>query len=345
MQNLAPKQIQTFQQAVIRWHQKSGRKQLPWQQPATAYRVWISEIMLQQTQVDTVISYFEKFIQRFPDIESLASAEIDEVMHLWSGLGYYARARNIHKTAQLLSQQHSANLPDCLEQLESLPGIGRSTAGAIASLGFKQSAPILDGNVKRVLARSFAVAGWSGKSAVQKQLWQLSECLTPEQNCGQYNQAMMDIGALICKGNKPDCGACPVASDCEARINDSIALYPGKKPAKKKPQKQQQFYFIQDPKGKILLYQRPPVGIWGGLWCLPDPEQLEEIALKAPSGKQITTFSHQFSHFTLNATITAIKPKKLDQIMDAANWSWYDPSDPAKIGMPAPFISFLQNQF
>ena len=221
-----------FQRAVLDWYQHQGRTDLPWQNPITPYRVWISEIMLQQTQVTTVIPYFERFMTSFPTIESLAEASIDEVLHHWTGLGYYARARNLHKTAQIVAFEMNQQFPDTVDALSALPGIGRSTAGAIRSIGFRKPAAILDGNVKRVLARFAAIDGWPGKTAVHNQLWDVAEHYSPDQRTQEYTQAMMDLGALLCTKTSPQCGSCPIASGCEALTQGNQSLFPGKKPKK-----------------------------------------------------------------------------------------------------------------
>ncbi len=236
---------QSFSSKILEWYHKFGRKHLPWQQSKTPYKVWVSEIMLQQTQVTTVIPYFQRFMNSFPDIHTLAKAQQDHVLSLWTGLGYYARARNLHKTAQMISQDFNGNFPSTVDALEELPGIGRSTAGAILSLGHGLYAPILDGNVKRVLARHFAVDGWPGKTAVQKRLWELSDELTPREECGNYNQAMMDIGATVCTRTKPECHRCPIAATCTAFASNTIELYPGKKPKRAKPIKSTQLLIIK----------------------------------------------------------------------------------------------------
>mgnify|MGYP000979592890 FL=1 len=212
----------------LHWFDHSGRKHLPWQQDITPYRVWLSEIMLQQTQVSTVIPYFEKFTHKFPDVASLASAPIDDVLALWTGLGYYTRARNLHRTAKIISSEYQSLFPDDVETLIGFPGIGRSTAAAIISIAYNKKAAILDGNVKRVLARFHAVAGWPGENAVAKILWQHAEDHTPKKRAGDYTQAMMDLGATVCTRRKPRCDNCPLRTHCEAYWQDSIALYPGR---------------------------------------------------------------------------------------------------------------------
>lgn len=228
-------QSSQFSQQVLDWYQLYGRKTLPWQLEKTPYKVWLSEVMLQQTQVSTVIPYFERFISRFPDICALAAAPLDEVLHLWTGLGYYARARNLHKAAQVVATQHSGRFPETMEQVTDLPGVGRSTAGAILSLSLGQHYPILDGNVKRVLARCYAVSGWPGKKEVEKCLWQLSEQVTPAAGVGHFNQAMMDLGAMVCTRSKPKCEICPLNNGCVAYATGSQASYPGKKPKQTLP--------------------------------------------------------------------------------------------------------------
>ena len=219
-----------FSRAVLTWFDKHGRKTLPWQQGITPYRVWLSEIMLQQTQVTTVIPYFERFVARFPDVASLAAAPINDVLHLWTGLGYYARARNLHRCAQTLVCNYGGEFPATVEALAELPGIGRSTAGAIVSIAFKQRAAILDGNVKRVLARYHAVAGWPGDATTLKTLWVHAETHTPKKRVNNYTQAMMDLGATLCTRSKPACERCPVMSTCVAYATGQVNLYPGKKP-------------------------------------------------------------------------------------------------------------------
>lgn len=253
----------TFSSRIIQWYNAHGRKHLPWQQDKTPYKVWISEIMLQQTQVATVIPYYEKFMARFPDAVSLANAEADEVLHYWTGLGYYARARNLHRAAQIIRDQLNGQFPTDFEQVLALPGIGRSTAGAVLSLSLGQHHAILDGNVKRVLARHGAIAGWPGEKAVETQLWQLTEQLTPRDEIEKYNQAMMDIGATICTRSKPSCEHCPVALDCRAQRQGRQTEYPGKKPKKTIPARNA-FMVLLRHSDTVLLNKRPPAGIWEG---------------------------------------------------------------------------------
>jgi len=265
-----PAHAGTFSTSVLNWFAEHGRKNLPWQHDKTPYRVWVSEIMLQQTQVSTVIPYFEKFMASFPSLAALAAAPEDDVLAHWSGLGYYARARNLHKCAKLAVSNYGGVLPQALDELVAMPGIGRSTAGAILSLALGQPTPILDGNVKRVLARYFAVDGWPGKSDVLKQLWHISETVTPVKSTDSFNQAMMDLGATLCTRSRPACVRCPLASDCQARALGEPTRFPGKKPKKITPVKTTIMLALANADGAYLLERRPPSGIWGSLWSLPE---------------------------------------------------------------------------
>jgi len=307
----------TFSKSILTWFTKSGRKDLPWQINPTPYSVWISEIMLQQTQVKTVIPYYQNFISTFPSLNVLAAASEDEVLSLWSGLGYYSRARNLYKTAQLLtspdySKQTQKGFPFTVAELELLPGIGRSTAGAILALSFNKRAVILDGNVKRVLARCFAIPGWPGKSTTLKQLWKIAESLTPESKVKNYTQAMMDLGATVCSRSNPDCEKCPLSNICIALIKGEQSSYPGKKAKKILPEKHQNFYLLMDTNSNIMMEKRPPSGIWGGLWAPPASNKMEndnsvslrnylsaEFGMTIVSSKELTPFKHTFSHFKL----------------------------------------------
>jgi A/G-specific adenine glycosylase len=340
-----------FSQAVLDWYDLHGRKELPWQRNPTPYRVWVSEIMLQQTQVSTVIPYYERFLARFPGLDALADADLDEVLHLWTGLGYYARARNLYKTARALKEQHAGRFPTDIERLQALPGIGRSTAGAILSLACGQRQPILDGNVKRVLARCFAIEGWPGRSAVAKQLWALAETQTPHDRVAHYNQAMMDIGATICTRAKPNCTACPLAGDCVARANDRQLDFPGRKPRKKVPVRSVQMLLLRDRRGGLLLEQRPPAGVWGGLWTPPeidqneDPEDwcLNNLAARARENRRLAVRRHTFSHFHLDILPVELL---LDDpglaVLEGVGRLWYKPSDSNALGLPAPIVRLIE---
>jgi A/G-specific adenine glycosylase len=336
----------SFSAAVLKWFDHSGRKHLPWQQDITPYRVWLSEIMLQQTQVSTVIPYFEKFTSLFPDVASLASAPSDEVLALWTGLGYYSRARNLHRTAKIISAEHHCQFPDNIETLMELPGIGRSTAAAIISIAYNKKAAILDGNVKRVLARFHAVAGWPGDTAVAKILWQHAEKNTPEKRAGDYTQAMMDIGATVCTRSRPRCDVCPLRSQCAAYWQESISLYPGRKAKKTLPVKAVKMLMIRNPAGEVLLQQRPPVGLWGGLWCLPEISASDDIAVSCkalcqqkPGNQEIwTSWRHSFSHYHLDITPVLIDLLKAPMEIAEPGWRWVNPSQRLTIGLPAPLV-------
>ncbi len=299
----------SFSARVIRWHKNAGRHDLPWQKNPTAYRVWVSEVMLQQTQVATVIPYYQRFMRRFPSLKQLALAPEDEVLSYWSGLGYYARARHLHKTAGIVHARHHGRFPRTVDDLSELPGIGRSTAGAICSLAYQQHAVILDGNVKRVLARHAMIAGWPGNKAVHDALWDHASTLTPRNNAATYNQAMMDIGSSLCTRSKPNCPACPVADDCQARLAQQQHAFPGKKNPPSTRRKDKAVFFLIRAKNKPTSYfltKRPTTGIWGGLWCFPQYPTLEAGLNELQNEfsaltliKKKTGFLHVFSHFDL----------------------------------------------
>ncbi|CZF78864.1 A/G-specific adenine glycosylase [Grimontia marina] len=347
---------QSFSDAILTWYDKFGRKTLPWQQEKTPYKVWLSEIMLQQTQVATVIPYFERFMARFPTVVDLANADLDEVLHLWTGLGYYARARNLHKAAQKIATEFGGEFPTNIEDVMALPGIGRSTAGAVLSLSLGQHHPILDGNVKRTLSRHFAVEGWPGKKPVENLLWQHAEANTPADGVQRYNQAMMDMGAMICTRSKPKCDICPVNYSCEANAQGRQADFPGKKPKKTIPEKETCFVLFQY-QDQIWLEQRPPAGLWGGLWCLPEtPEQTAEgfISHKLAANihekpEHLTAFRHTFSHFHLDIVPVRVKlhskPDNIGEngIMEGNGGLWYNLTQPAKVGLAAPVQKLLES--
>jgi len=332
-----------FSLRILNWYAQFGRKHLPWQLDKTPYKVWVSEIMLQQTQVATVIPYYLKFMASFPNINTLANASQDEVLHHWTGLGYYARARNLHTSAQIIRDEYAGMFPEDFEQVLALPGIGRSTAGAVLSLSLAQHHPILDGNVKRVLARHGAIAGWPGKKMVENQLWQLTTQLTPRKQVQQYNQAMMDIGASICSRSRPACSDCPVAIDCQAQLSGRQSHFPGKKTKKVTPQKNA--YMLVISKGdEVILEKRPPSGIWGGLWCFPEftsrelvDEFLLHRGLKVTQEELLPGFRHTFSHFHLDITPIFVKVEQWQeqQIMADGASLWYNLPHPPKVGLAA----------
>lgn len=325
----------SFSEQVLSWYDQHGRKNLPWQQQITPYKVWLSEVMLQQTQVSTVIPYFTKFLEAFPTVQSLAQAQEDEVLHLWSGLGYYSRARNLHRASKMVVSEFEGEFPETIDKLIALPGVGRSTAGAIRSSAFQKRAAILDGNVKRVLARQFAIDGWPGKSSVLKSLWQTSEQVTPDQHCRAYTQAIMDLGAIVCKRSNPSCDVCPVQSSCIAYSQQSIEQYPGKKPRKELPVRQTQMLIIRNEKGEVLLEKRPPAGVWAGLWSFPETSQIG-----TPTGK---TFRHTFSHFHLDITPVFGTMKTLGRVEDHTEQIWFNPARPSKVGLAAPVSKLIDS--
>jgi len=342
----------TFSKHLLAWFDQHGRKDLPWQQQPTPFHVWLSEIMLQQTQVNTVIPYYQKFTQHYPDIQSLAQASLDDVLSLWTGLGYYARARNLHKTANIIMQEHNAEMPDTLDKLIALPGIGRSTAGAIMSLAYHQKCAILDGNVKRVLARYHRVSGWPGIKSVENQLWQYAEQHLPSKRIAHFIQAQMDLGATLCTRSKPQCDLCPLKEHCQAFLYDLPQNYPHSKPKKNIPTKQSHWLVLQLNAGEILLEQRPPVGIWGGLWSFPEtdsPNNINDICTQEFNIEvsKITiepSFKHVFSHFKLTVHPHLIQCSKADKkIAENNNACWYKISDALRLGLPAPVKSFLQS--
>ncbi len=339
-----------FSQLVLAWFDEHGRKTLPWQQNISPYRVWVSEIMLQQTQVATVIPYFERFMARFPGVGDLAAAPIDDVLHHWSGLGYYARARNLHRAAQLVCGRFDGEFPRDLEAMQELPGVGRSTAGAILSLACGQRQTILDGNVKRVLARFHGIEGWPGTTSVLNQLWGLAERYTPAERVANYNQAMMDLGATLCTRSKPACDRCPVGQHCVARRAGEQHRFPGKKPKKALPAKSTQMLLVRDPAGSILLERRPPAGIWGGLWCLPEIEQgsdplswcTSSVGQQASIGRRLPTRRHTFSHFHLDIAPVEILLKQPGcAVLEPGSRLWYNPRQPENIGLAAPVARLL----
>ena len=302
-----------FSEKILAWYDKHGRKDLPWQKnlddkKSAPYRVWLSEVMLQQTQVATVIPYFERFMEEYPTLRDLANASQDDVLHLWSGLGYYARARNLHATAKYLVEKQDGKFPDNVDALSRLPGVGRSTAGAIASIAFRRRAAILDGNVKRVLARHFAIPGIPVAGKAEKQFWEIAEALTPEVRIHDYTQAIMDMGATLCTRSKPCCEECPLKKTCIAYQQGSQARFPEKKSKTKKiPVKQTRMLLLVNPQREVYLERRPPLGIWGGLWSLPELPLDQDIkvwcksrfGIVAKNIRPMEEIIHAFSHFHL----------------------------------------------
>ena len=341
-----------FQHLVLSWFERYGRKDLPWQTDPTAYRVWVSEIMLQQTQVKTVIPYYQRFMQSFPNVEMLADSSQDEVLKHWSGLGYYARARNLHRAAHTVVVEYNGQFPDSLEALMQLPGIGRSTAGAIQALALGQRGIILDGNVKRLLSRFFAVEGWPGKSSVAQRLWDIAQHHTPTQKVPEYTQAVMDLGATLCTRNKPRCVDCPLQNGCQAHRAGTPEDYPHRKPKTAKPQRETRFLLLQSDGGEILLSRRPQHGIWGGLWCFPElpagltiEAYLSDQTEQPLQAQQLAQIEHQFTHFklTIQPILVSVK-RRPDQVREIAESPqvWYKPGQELPGGCPAPVTTLLQ---
>ena len=335
-----------FADQLLGWYALHGRKHLPWQHPRSPYRVWLSEVMLQQTQVQTALPYFERFLIRFPDLASLSQAPIDEVLHLWSGLGYYIRARNLHKAAQVLLKDHDGQFPKDIKALELLPGVGRSTAGAIAAMAFGEKAAILDGNVKRVLCRFHSVAGYPGDGAVSRRLWTLAEEHTPNEQIADYTQAIMDLGATVCTRRKPVCTECPLFERCDARILGAVDRFPQPKPRRPLPEQERVFVLLVAGDGACLLERRPPSGIWGGLWSPPErPKHTTHRAFEEEFGTEliehasiiIQPFVHTFTHFRLlvRPQVFEVAGNSTRQIAEHADRLWYSAGDNQPIGLSA----------
>ncbi|ABG38608.1 A/G-specific DNA-adenine glycosylase [Paraglaciecola sp. T6c] len=338
----------SFANRILTWFDSHGRKDLPWQQGKTPYSVWVSEIMLQQTQVKTVIPYYQKFMLRFPDILSLANAPQDEVLHHWTGLGYYARARNLQKAAQVIRDEYGGVFPPDINDVVALPGIGRSTAGAVLSLACGQHHSILDGNVKRVLARYFAVDGWPGKKDVEQALWQYADSLTPSSRTGDYTQAMMDMGATICTRSKPKCDNCPLQQSCLAFAQGRQSELPGKKPKKDIPVRTT-VMLIPMWQSQVLIYQRPSTGLWGGLWGFYEADTLEaldktaqQLGLSDYTRVTLEPFRHTFSHFHLDiqpVILQLAQPTSLQ--INEKQQIWYDLLNQPNVGLAAPTKKLL----
>ncbi len=341
---------ESFADQLLAWYDRCGRKDLPWQQGRDAYAIWISEIMLQQTQVATVIPYYQRFMARFPAVASLADAGLDEVLHLWSGLGYYARARNLHRAAQHIRDHHHGRFPADFEQVVALPGIGRSTAGAILAFSTGSRHVILDGNVKRVLCRYHAIAGWPGQADVEKRLWTLAEQHTPPQRVAEYTQAIMDLGATCCTRTRPRCAECPLQSGCQAREMQRVQEFPAARPRKSLPVRAATLLIIRDANGHVLLERRPPAGIWGGLWSLPEWPQDDPVEAWCARRFGLTVHQptlgevlrHTFSHFHLD-----IQPLMLEaasaghRVMEPGDVVWYNTQQPDARGLAAPVERLL----
>jgi A/G-specific adenine glycosylase len=341
-----------FAERLLAWFDEHGRHDLPWQRPRTPYRVWLSEIMLQQTQVATVIPYFLRFVEKFASIAELAAAPVDDVLAAWSGLGYYSRARNLHKAATICVDRYAGELPRQFDELSELPGIGRSTAGAILAQAHGARFAILDGNVKRVLSRYHGVRGWSGSSAVQKVLWDFAEAHTPRERVVDYTQAIMDLGATVCTRARPRCAQCPFANDCIANIEGLTAQLPESKPSRALPTRETMMLIVRDVSGRLLLQRRPPAGVWAELWSLPEAADLESArssiaTVAARRGGDITfrhlpRFTHTFSHYRLDITPIACDVERATRIAEVSDRRWLLPEEAAQLGLPAPVRKLIE---
>ncbi|TXT21755.1 MAG: A/G-specific adenine glycosylase [Gallionellaceae bacterium] len=336
-----------FSARLIRWQRRHGRHKLPWQ-GADAYRVWLSEIMLQQTQVATATPYYLRFVARFPDVSALAAASEDEVLAHWSGLGYYSRARNLHRAAQIIMRQRGGRFPENFDDILALPGVGRSTAAAIGVFAFQQRRAILDGNVKRVLARYFAVAGYTGEKKIEAQLWRKAEGLLPEQDLAGYTQGLMDLGALVCTRGKPQCAVCPLHEECAAYRNGQVMQLPTPRARKALPEKHSTFLLLLNG-ADILLEKRPATGIWGGLWCLPQMDGapgkdhcgIRQYGVDAAQAHALPAFTHTFTHFRLHITPLLWRlPVKPGQSQEPAK-VWLCVEEAMRAAIPSPVRKLL----
>ena len=344
--------VDAFARKLLDWYDEHGRHDLPWQRAATPYSIWVSEIMLQQTQVATVIPYFERFMARFPTVRDLATSPRDDVLACWAGLGYYARARNLHATAEIVVADSDGEMPDSMTALVALPGIGRSTAGAILALAYGQRQAILDGNVKRVLARYHAVCGWPGRANVLRELWALAEKHTPQRRVSYYTQGIMDLGATLCTRSRPRCEACPLSSGCAARAAGMQEELPTRKPHVRRPQRHVSVLVVRDNQQRVLLERRPDAGIWGGLFSLPELAAKENadywcdryLGAGIANSRSLTPIDHAFTHFDLRIEPIALELHSAPRnVMDSSDWLWYKPADAMDFGVAAPIGTLLNS--
>jgi len=341
-----------YAQRLLQWFDRHGRHDLPWQHPRTPYRVWLSEIMLQQTQVKVAIPYFERFVAALPSVRALGEAPLDKVLALWSGLGYYARARNLHKAAQICITEHEGELPRDFDALINLPGIGRSTAGAILAQAFDAPFSILDGNVKRVLARHHGIDGWPGQPKTEQHLWTIADGLLPRKRLADYTQAQMDLGALLCTRHDPGCLLCPVNDDCVALAQGRVTELPTPKPAKRLPERQKIAWLLLDAQKRVLLQRRPPVGIWAGLWSLPEADDdtqaniwLSQHIQSRAKTEPLPPILHTFSHYRLTLLPRQKHPAALAPMVgDNHDLRWVARHALPDYGIPAPVRSLLETR-
>ena len=340
--------MSVFAARLIRWQQQDGRHELPWQKTRDVYRIWLSEIMLQQTQVTTVVPYYTRFLVRFPNIEALAQAPIESILELWAGLGYYARARNLHRCAQVIVAEHGGHFPQDPQAIAQLPGIGRSTAAAISAFAFGYRAAILDGNVKRVLARCFGIEGLPGTASAERAMWALAESLLPAAGIESYTQGLMDLGSMVCTRRKPFCAACPMHDFCIARRDGRQAELPVAKPRKTLPERDTTVLLLSDGK-RVLLERRPPAGIWGGLLALPEGGVAEARAVARHHGCRLLdirasgSLKHSFSHFRLNIQALLCTVEETASVAAEAGWQWLEHAEIETAALPTPVRHLLRN--
>ena len=340
----------SFAARVAAWQRTHGRHDLPWQNTRDAYRIWLSEVMLQQTQVATVTPYYLRFLAEFPDVRALAAAPLARVLEHWSGLGYYRRAHHLHAAARAVVALHGGVFPDDAAALAALPGIGRSTAAAIATVAGGAPAAILDGNVKRVLARHRAVAGFPGTAEVERALWRLAEALLPRRGAVAYTQGLMDLGATVCTRGTPLCGECPVAADCEARITARTALLPTPRPKRQLPHRTVRVLVIERA-GEILFERRPAAGIWGGLWSLPEAAPDDDVARHCLArfgavvtvGAALPPIAHGFTHYRLTIEPQRIGVAAWPSRAEAPGLAWLTPGAARAAALPAPIRRLLRD--
>ncbi|HEY6821931.1 MAG TPA: A/G-specific adenine glycosylase [Burkholderiales bacterium] len=338
--------MQQFSARVIQWQRRHGRRRLPWQNTRDPYKVWLSEIMLQQTQVAAVVPYYVRFLGRFPTVDALAAAPQEEVLRLWSGLGYYARARNLHAAARAVAVL--GRFPDSAREIATLPGVGRSTAAAIAAFAFGERAAILDGNVKRVLARAYGIEGWPGDRAVEKHLWALAERLLPARGIASYTQGLMDLGATVCHKRNPRCTRCPIQRACVARARGLLAEIPAPRPNKPLPVKRAT-WLVLVRSGKVLLEKRPSRGVWGGLWAFPEKRrctiaaQCRSLGYQVAGVTRLPALEHGFTHFRLKIQPVLCKVAKPDtSSKDGAVTTWMPLGEAGEAAIPSPVRSLIE---
>jgi A/G-specific adenine glycosylase len=342
----APTAPDSFANRLIRWQEEHGRHDLPWQGTRDAYRIWLSEIMLQQTRVVTVIPYYRRFLARFPDVGALAAAPLEAVLEAWAGLGYYARARHLHLCAREIAARRARNFPRDISQLAGLPGIGRSTAAAIGVFAFGLRAAILDGNVKRVLARHSGIAGFPGSAPVEKQLWQLAESLLPTARLEAYTQGLMDLGAIVCTRADPVCGACPLQADCVARRDGRQAGLPAARPSRTRPERLSRVLVLTDGR-RVLFERRPPAGIWGGLLALPEISEdaaafARRRGFRLLRAQEQPALRHAFTHFRLTLLPCLCEVDGSARQAGEPGWEWLTPDQIATAALPAPIRRLLR---